>query len=100
MGQANVLQALVAERASHATPPAAAATTMERVRVVVPEAQVLVQLVQAVQEESLQSTGHAKVLQEEVTEGTGQPAPSLEFTVITERDLVLEPLPQDLVHAP
>jgi hypothetical protein len=63
MGQAKVLQVLMELKMGQARPRKAAATTVERVRFLVPVAQVAEQAVKADQRETLQSTGQPKVLQ-------------------------------------
>ena len=73
---------------------------MERVRYLVPVAQVLVHADQEVQPDCLQSMGQPKVLQVVVEVSPTQPRPPKAAGVRTERVLVLEPVPQDLVQAP
>jgi hypothetical protein len=50
--------------------------------------------------ETLQSMGHAKVLQVVVAVKVAHEAPPWAGAVMMERVLVLEPVPQDLVQAP
>jgi len=100
MGQAKVLQVLTLVKVGQVLPLWAAATTTERVRFLEPEAQVAEQEVKADHAETLQSMAQAKVLQVAEAVKEGQPAPPKRATVTMERDLVLEPVPQDLVQAP
>jgi hypothetical protein len=64
-----------------------------------PVPQDLVQAPYLDQPETLQSMGQAYVLQVVVELKPGQPTPPLAVAVTTERVLVLEPVPQDLVQA-
>ena len=82
----------------HATPPWVAALTTDLVRFLVPVPQDLVQELKADQLGSLQSMAQAKVLQEVVDLRVGQERPPWRGALTTERDLVLRPVPQDLVQ--
>jgi hypothetical protein len=75
MGQAKVLQVFTEVRTGQAEPPSEAELITERERFLVPEAQVAEQALKAVQEETLQSMGQAKVLHDLMPAITGQPAP-------------------------
>jgi hypothetical protein len=75
MGQAKVLQVLMDLKMGQARPRKAAATTVERVRFLVPVAQVAEQAVKAVQRETLQSMGQAWVLQVVEEVKVGHPMP-------------------------
>jgi hypothetical protein len=99
-GQAQVLPAFELPSAGQATPPCWAKVSTERLRDLVPVAQDLEQPPKADQLETLQSIAQAKVLQVVVTLRPGQPTPPWAVAVTTERVLVLEPVPQDLVQAP
>jgi hypothetical protein len=69
------MQVLYSLSMGQVTPPGMAAVRTERLRFLVPVAQVLVQALKAVQAVTLQSMGQAKVLQvvEEVTVGQATP---------------------------
>jgi hypothetical protein len=69
-------------------------------RVWTPPPQISEQVDQAVQPEILQSMGQAKELQVAEDERVGQERPPWAVAVTMERALVLEPVPQDLEHAP
>jgi hypothetical protein len=99
MGQACVLQVLEAEGVGQVTPPLAAEVTTERVLVWEPVPQDLVHAPYLDQPETLQSMGQAYVLQVVVELKPGQPTPPRVAAVRSERVLVLEPVPQDLVQA-
>ena len=73
---------------------------MERVRCLVPEPQVAEQAVKAVQLETRQSIGQANEWQFSELDRMPQGRPPCFTSVMMERDLVLEPVPQVLVHAP
>ena len=73
--------------------------TMFRVRLCVPPPHVTVQLVNDVQGDSTQSTGHGCVWQECVSVSAGQALPPCAGTMEIERERVFVPLPHDLVHA-
>jgi hypothetical protein len=72
----------------------------ERLRRLVPVAQVLEQLVKADQLETLQSTGQAKVLQALELPRAGQATPPCWAAVSTERLRDLAPVAQDLEQLP
>jgi hypothetical protein len=99
-GQAKVLQEENCTLCVQRLPPYAAAMTTELERFLEPVPQEAEQGVQAEKPESLQLIGQAKVLQVVVEVKVGQPAPPKRAAVTTERVLVLEPVPQDLVHTP
>ena len=75
MGQAKVLQVLYSLSMGQVTPPWMAELRTERLRFLVPVAQVLVQALKAVQAVILQSMGQAKVLQVLMVLTMGQAAP-------------------------
>jgi hypothetical protein len=100
MGQAKVLQVFTLVVVGQATPPWAAAITTERVRFLVPVAQLAEQAVKADHADTLQSTAQAKVLHVVEAVKEGQPTPPKRATVTMERFLVLEPVPQDLEQTP
>jgi hypothetical protein len=98
-GQPKVLQVLMVLVAGQAIPPWRAWLTMERLRFLVPEPQVAEHAVKAVQRVYLQSMGQPKVLQLRELDKVGQRTPPCLTSVMMERALVLEPVPQVLVHA-
>jgi hypothetical protein len=91
MGQAKVLQVFTEVRTGQEEPPSAAELITERERFLVPEAQVAEQALKAVQEETLQSMGQAKVLHDLMPAMTGQPTPPKRAEVTTERKRFLVP---------
>jgi hypothetical protein len=101
MGQAKVLQVftpVVEGQGTHPWP--LIGVIMERVRILVPEAQVAEQVVNAFQLVHTQSTQQAQVLQFCTTVRVLDEAiPPYMAAVMTERDLVLVPVPQVLVQA-
>jgi hypothetical protein len=100
IGQAKVLQDLALPVLGQARPPWAVAVKTERLRNLVPVAQVLEQLVKADQLETLQSTGQAKVLQALELPRAGQATPPCWAEVSTERLRDLVPVAQDLEQPP
>ena len=98
-GQAKVLQVVVWRSDGQAAPPCWTALMTDLVRNLVPVPQVLEQAPKADQPESLQSMGQAKVLQLGCSRRWGQATPPKAVEVMTERVLVLVPVPQVLVQA-
>ena len=98
-GQAKVLQVVVAVTVAQEAPPKLAAVMMERVLVLEPVPQDLVQAPYLDQEETLQSTGQAKVLQVVVWRSDGQEAPPCWTALMTDLVRYLVPTEQDLVQA-
>jgi hypothetical protein len=84
----------------HPTPPCAWLVMMERNLRLEPEPQVFVHASYFDQPETLQSVGQAKVLQSALTERVRHTTPPWATSVMMERDLVLVPNPQVLVHDP
>ena len=80
-------------------PPWAAEVTTERLRVCTPPPQFSEQVPQAVQPETLQSTGQAKALQVLYSLSIGQVAPPCTAVVRMERLRRLVPVPHVAVHA-
>ena len=64
-----------------------------------PVPQVAEQVVQAVQADCTQSTGQASSLQLRASSRVGQTTPECSALVVTERERVWEPPPQDLEQA-
>merc|ERR1719161_2257754 len=99
-GQAKVLQVLYSLVRGQPTPPWALVVRTERLRRLVPVAQVAEQLVKAVQADTLQSTGQAKVLQALELPRAGQATPPCWAAVSTDRLRDLVPVAQDLEQPP
>jgi hypothetical protein len=98
-GQWKVWQVLMNLVMGQVIPPWRCMLTMERLRLLVPEPQVAEHAVKAVQAVTLQSMGQPKVLQLRELDKVGQRTPPCLTSVMMERALVLEPVPQVLVHA-
>ena len=100
IGQWKVLQVLIDLVVGQEAPPKAPGVTTERLRCLVPVAQVAEHGVKADQLDTLQSTAHWKLLQVADALKDGQPWPPNLAAVTTERVLVFEPLPHDLEQVP
>jgi hypothetical protein len=90
-GQAWRLQVRVWRSAVHAAPPWATNVTTDLVRNIVPVPHDLEQLLKVDQPESLQSMGHANLLQEVMAERVGQSLPPCSWSVEMVRVLVEVP---------
>ena len=100
MGQAKLLQVLYSLSIGQVTPPWRPVVRMERLRRLVPVAQVALHAVKAVQADTRQSIGHAKVLQVLIDLLIGQEAPPNAAGVTTERLRCLVPVAQVAEQAP
>ena len=98
MGQPKVLQVVVETRVGQPRPPKAAAVRTERVLVLVPVPQDLVQEPYLVQAETLQSTGQAWRLQVRSC-SEGHSSPPWAAAVFTTKVRDWTPVPQDLEQA-
>lgn len=98
-GQACVLHATSFELGPHASPPKLGATSCERVSVYNPVPQLTLHVVEPVQPDCWQSTGHSWTLQAiDMLVGAGQTAPPNDGAVIEARARLAVPAPHDLVH--
>jgi len=97
-GQGWVLHMSVYSRAAQPAPPNWGWVTMERVFLLNPPLHFSEQPKKADQPDTLQSMGQRLVLQGLALESAGHATPPFLTSVITERVLVLEPVPQDLEH--
>jgi len=99
-GQFCVLQFLDCERAGHAAPPLAAATTIDRVCVCEPPPQEAEHLDHADQPLTTQWTGHAWVLHACCCVNDGHAVPPNAAVVMTDRMDIWLPRPHGAEHAP
>jgi hypothetical protein len=99
-GHSKLLQVASLERAPQGKPPWATLTMMDLVLVFEPLLQDLEQAPKPDHLERTQLTGQPKVLQEADLLSSGHTTPPCCTSTITERVVVLEPVPQDLVQTP
>ena len=88
------------QRAGHAPPPWMTAFTTERVLVLGPVPQYFVQVPYAVQPDTLQSIGQVNMLQLVDNKSTGHTTPLWFTSVMSDLDVVLDPVPHNFVQVP